>query len=198
MILAYLKNMDRLFYIPQLEFVWCFFAIRFKFLPEEIQCLARKLQKKCHILLSMWHLESHDVYLLLIGHVNIDHLIKVSDFCTVWLRFSPLTAGKHSEERSVMSIEDKYAPYLTPGTSLVTQTVKHLPTMPETGVQSPVEKISWRRKWEPTPVFLPGKSHGRWNLIGYSPWGHRVEQDWATSLSLILLFPLDLAFVFSL
>ena len=76
-----------------------------------------------------------------------------------------------------MSIEDKYAPYLTHGTSLVTQMVKRLPTMLETGVQSPVEKISWRRKWEPTPVFLPGKSHGRWNLIGYSPWGHRVEQD---------------------
>ena len=29
----------------------------------------------------------------------------------------------------------------------------------------------WRRKWQPTPVFLPGKSHGRRNLVGYSPWG---------------------------
>ena len=103
--------------------------IRFRFLPEEIKCLARKLQKKCHVLLSMWHLESHDVYLLLIGHVNIDHLIKVSDFCTVWLQFSPLTAGKHSEERCVMSIEDKYAPCLTLGTSLVAQMVKRLPTV---------------------------------------------------------------------
>ena len=33
-----------------------------------------------------------------------------------------------------------------------------------------VRKISWRRKWQPTPVFLRGKSHGRWNLVGYSPW----------------------------
>ena len=33
-----------------------------------------------------------------------------------------------------------------------------------------VGKISWRRKWQPTPVFLPGKSHGWWNLAGYSPW----------------------------
>ena len=33
----------------------------------------------------------------------------------------------------------------------------------------------WRRKWQPTPVFLPGKSH-RWrSLIGYSPWGHKVS-----------------------
>ena len=32
------------------------------------------------------------------------------------------------------------------------------------------EPGSWRRKWQPTPVFLPGKSHGWWNLAGYSPW----------------------------
>ena len=34
----------------------------------------------------------------------------------------------------------------------------------------------WRRKWQPTPVFLPGKSHGWRNLVGYSPWG-RKESD---------------------
>ena len=34
-------------------------------------------------------------------------------------------------------------------------------------------KISWRRKWHPTPVFLPGKPHGQKNLAGYSPWGCR-------------------------
>ena len=33
--------------------------------------------------------------------------------------------------------------------------------------------LSWRRKWQPTPVFLPGKSHGRRSLAGYSPWGHK-------------------------
>jgi len=34
-----------------------------------------------------------------------------------------------------------------------------------------VGKIPWRRKWQPTPVFLPGKSHGQRSLAGYSPWG---------------------------
>ena len=34
-----------------------------------------------------------------------------------------------------------------------------------------VRKIPWRRKWQPTPVFLPGKSHGQRDLVGYSPWG---------------------------
>ena len=31
----------------------------------------------------------------------------------------------------------------------------------------------WRRQWQPTPVLLPGKSHGQRNLVGYSPWGHK-------------------------
>ena len=34
-----------------------------------------------------------------------------------------------------------------------------------------VGKIPWRRKWQPTPVFLPEKSHGQRSLAGYSPWG---------------------------
>ena len=34
-----------------------------------------------------------------------------------------------------------------------------------------VRKIPWRRKWQPTPVFLPGESHGQSSLEGYSPWG---------------------------
>ena len=33
-----------------------------------------------------------------------------------------------------------------------------------------------RRQWQPTPVLLPGKSHGRMSLVGYSPWG-REESD---------------------
>ena len=39
-----------------------------------------------------------------------------------------------------------------------------------------IGKIPWRRKWQPTPVFLPGESHGKWSLAGYSPWGCR-ESD---------------------
>ena len=34
-----------------------------------------------------------------------------------------------------------------------------------------VRKIPWRREWQPTPVFLPGKFHGQRSLVGYSPWG---------------------------
>ena len=57
------------------------------------------------------------------------------------------------------------------------------------GLDPWVGKIPWRRKWQPTPVFLPGKSSGQRSLVGYSPWGHkgsmgsqRVRYDWATEL----------------
>ena len=39
-----------------------------------------------------------------------------------------------------------------------------------------VKKIPWGRKWQLTPVFLPGKSHGQRSQAGYSPWGHK-ESD---------------------
>ena len=35
-------------------------------------------------------------------------------------------------------------------------------------------KIPWRRKWKPTSVFLPGKSHGKRSLVGYTPWGRKT------------------------
>ena len=41
------------------------------------------------------------------------------------------------------------------------------------GFDPGVVKIPWRRKWQHTPVFLPGKSHGQRILVGYSPWGHK-------------------------
>ena len=34
-------------------------------------------------------------------------------------------------------------------------------------------KIPWRRQWQPTLIFLPGKSHGQRSLVGYSPWGRK-------------------------
>ena len=44
-----------------------------------------------------------------------------------------------------------------------------------------VGKIPWRKKWQPTPVFFPGKSNGQRSLVGCSPWGHE-ESDTAEQL----------------
>ena len=52
--------------------------------------------------------------------------------------------------------------------------------------------MHWRRKWQPTPVFLPGESQGRGSLVGCSLWGQRVRHNLATEHDLtgkIMLSP---------
>ena len=39
--------------------------------------------------------------------------------------------------------------------------------------------MHWRRKWQPTPMFLPGESQGWGSLVGCCLWGHRVGHDWS-------------------
>ena len=59
------------------------------------------------------------------------------------------------------------------GSSLVAQLVKNLPAVQETRVQSVGQEDPWRRKWPPTPGFLPGESHGQRSLVGYCPRGRK-------------------------
>ena len=55
--------------------------------------------------------------------------------------------------------------------------------MPERHGFNPwVRKIPWRTAQKPTPVSLPGQSHGQRSLVGYSPWG-RKESDTTERLS---------------
>ena len=57
-----------------------------------------------------------------------------------------------------------------------------------------IGKISWRRKWQPTTIFLPGKSNGQRNLAGYIvPWSH----TWSDMIEkLILTFSLTCAYTY--
>ena len=70
------------------------------------------------------------------------------------------------------------------GTSQVVKT--HLPRHEtlESRFDPWVGKIPWSRAWQPTPVFLPGDSHGQRSLAGYSPWGCKesdtTEATWQT------------------
>ena len=52
------------------------------------------------------------------------------------------------------------------------------------GLDPWVRKIPWRRKWQPTPVLLPGKSHGQRSLVDYSAWGLK-ESDTTERLHFI-------------
>ena len=56
-----------------------------------------------------------------------------------------------------------------------------------------VGKILWRRKWQPLPVLLPGKPHGRWSLVVYSPWGCK-ESDTTERLHFLSFFVTSLWF----
>ena len=61
------------------------------------------------------------------------------------------------------------------------------------------KRVPWRRRWHPTPVLLPGKSHGQRSLVGCSPWGreeldtterlhfhfHALEKEMATHSSVL-------------
>ena len=73
---------------------------------------------------------------------------------------------KFAQDSSVKSV----SPLVTRA-SLVAQMAKNLPAMQETVFYPCVRKISWRRKRQPTPVFLCEEFHGQGNLAGYSPWG---------------------------
>ena len=59
----------------------------------------------------------------------------------------------------------------------VAQLVKRLPTLQETWVQSLGREDLLEKEMQPTPVLLPGKSHGQRNLAGYSRLGCGVRQD---------------------
>ena len=59
--------------------------------------------------------------------------------------------------------------------------------------------MHWRRKWQPTPVFLPGESQGRGSLVGCHLWGHTVGHGWrdlaaaaAGTIHFFFLYPQNL------
>ena len=60
-----------------------------------------------------------------------------------------------------------------PGGSVVTEVAGNLHTMQKTWVQSLGQEDPWRRKWQPTPVFLPGETRRERSLAGYSPRGRK-------------------------
>ena len=86
-------------------------------------------------------------------------------------------------------------PYLSfPDDSVVKN---HLP-MQEMQVGLLGWKIFWRRKWQPTPVFLPGKSHGQRSLAGSRPWSRKiVRHDWVTKTTIFVFLFLTPLFFFA-
>ena len=74
------------------------------------------------------------------------------------------------------------------GVSLVAQMVKSLPAKRGTQVQSLGQEDPLRKKWQPTPVFLPGKSHGQRTLVRYGPWGPKKSDTTSRPTTHIYIF----------
>ena len=78
-----------------------------------------------------------------------------------------------------------------PSTSQVALVVKNLPANAgdmRFGLDPWVGKSPWRRKWQPTPVFVPGESHGWRSLVSSSPWGRKeLDTTEATGVPVIPL-----------
>ena len=90
----------------------------------------------------------------------------------------PRWGGSLSEERE--QCPSAYMKWIQRGSvPVVPRSQPHLnvlkdpPAMQKSRVWSLGQEDPWRRKWQPTPVFLPGVSHGQRSLEGYSPWGHK-------------------------
>ena len=68
----------------------------------------------------------------------------------------------------------------------VKESTRNAGDLGDTGSIPMLERFPWRRKWQPTPVFLPEKSHGQRRLAGYSPKG-RKELDTTERLSMHII-----------
>ena len=75
---------------------------------------------------------------------------------------------------------------------------KHYLYIPQTFIEYlPCASDYWRRRRKPTPVFLPGKSHGQRSLVAYSPWGHK-ELDTTEQLHFHFTFTSNYKWLFKM
>ena len=97
---------------------------------------------------------------------------RVFPFTSPWLIYSMTFIYHHHEPIIIWNyLCYLFACWIIPlGVSLGAQMVKNLSAVWETRVQSWIGKIPWRRKWQPSLVFLLEKFHGQRSLVGYSPW----------------------------
>ena len=91
-------------------------------------------------------------------HSNKQNIYRIVKFCSFYFFIHPFSKRHYYVSFSIAQME------------------KNLPAMQRPWFDPWIGKILWRREWLPTPIFLPGQSHGQRSLVGYSPWG-REESD---------------------
>ena len=141
------------------------------------------------------------IYIIQQWHSNIVHYIPSTLFVnlitgslyllTIFLQFLLLPTSV-SSTTALISLSLRVLFWITQISKLlqyfsdwhmVAQTVKNLPSTQEIWVLSLCWEDPWRKKWQPTPVFLPGEFHRQRNLVDYSQWGHK-ESDTTEQLKL--------------
>ena len=90
--------------------------------------------------------------------------------------------GKHLNFSSFYALHGGF-----PGGTVVKNLPANAGDVGECGFDPCVRSILWRRACQPTPVLLPGESHGQRSLMGYSPWGCK-ELDTIEWLSIYTQF----------
>ena len=120
-------------------------------------------------------------FLIWIPFISFSSLIAVARTSRTMLRHPFLVPDLRGNALCFSPLRIMFAVCLKWMTSLVAQTVKCPLARQETQVRSLVWKDPRRRKWQPTAVLLPSKSHGQRSLVGYSPWGTK-ESDMTEQL----------------
>ena len=106
--------------------------------------------------------------------VLLPHLLKSLWVIEKKVKTERTTVSQYNEGKHKYSVSYWRLPWWLNGKEPACQFMRH-------GFNPWVRKIPWRRKWHPTPVFLPEKSHGQRSLVGYSPWGRkRVRHNLVT------------------
>ena len=108
---------------------------------------------------------------LLTFWVKVHLIVKCDGFILLFLKGRVEVTAYSGKNRDPWFLEERELWNFSPVVSLVAQKVKHLPAMRETWVQSLGREDPLAKKWQPTPLLLPGESHGWRSLVGYSPWG---------------------------
>ena len=114
-------------------------------------------------------IKSYDKIMAIISCV-VQHILLASEnrFGIVWDRSGKGACSLPGSLKDVLGVMKMTI--MARRASQGTQMVKNLPASAADGGFSPwVRKIPWRGKWQRTPIFFPGKSHGQRSLAGYSP-----------------------------
>ena len=103
---------------------------------------------------------------LSLSHLEFSSWTQFSRVCTGFIPAETSRVSKNSTQLN----SDTIFPEIE-ADSLLAQTIKNLPAMQETQVRSLGQGDLLEKGVAITPVFLPGESHGKRSLVGYSPWG---------------------------